>query len=171
MIFTNHVQRILFSWNKVVLYTILPRLMKTLRSCCKYFLNKGKDLIVLIVLTRFDSLCSHTLWRHSVPGRISALTLSLLTMTFPSGLSCIRKFFQQENLATTQGETIGQLQGPQQLRGSESSSQKQLLRSKSHHLSTSPSSLPYTHQQQPIGPQLAGTLFFLFNSLQGGLSH
>lgn len=149
-----------------MLCTILPY-----RSCCKYFSNKGKDLIVLIVLKRFDSICSCMLRRHSVPGRISPPTLSLLTMTFPSGLGCIHKFFQQENLATTQGETIGQLQGPQQLQGSESPSQKQLFRSKSHHLSTSPSSLPYTHQQQPIGPQLAGTLFFLFNNLQGGLFH
>lgn len=96
---------------------------------------------------------------------------SLLIVMFSSGLWCIHKFFQEENLAATQGQTTGQLQGPHQLWGSESPSQNQLFRSKSHHLSTSPSSLPYTHKQQSIGPQLADTLFFLFNNLQGGLFH
>lgn len=62
MISTNHVQRILFSWNEIVLCTILQYLMKTLSSCCKSFSHKGKDLIVLIVLTGFDPICSWMQW-------------------------------------------------------------------------------------------------------------
>lgn len=170
MISTNHLQRILFSWNKIVVCTILQYLMKSW-TLVAILLTWGEGPYSLIALAGFYPLCSQMQCVGKVLNSRQKEAASLLIMIFSSGLWYTHKFFQQENLAATQGQAIGQLQQPHQLWGSESPSQNQLFRSKSHHLSTSPSSLPYTHRQQSIGPQLADTLFFLFNNLQGGLFH
>lgn len=171
MISTNHLQRILFSWNKIEPCTILQYLtMKSLSSCCNPSHMRRRTLQSYSSFRVLSSLQPNAVCCGGAQHQAERSCFTEIII-FSSGLWYIHKFFQQENLAATQGQAIGQLQGPHQLWGSESPSQNQLFRSKSHHLSTSPSSLPYTHKQQSIGPQLADTLFFLFNNLQGGLFH